>query len=83
MDILRTSILEPLEYCQKWVDVPSEQRGYRKACITALAKATGLSETTIANWGKDYEKRPDNIVHSLSMADKLNRIRQIVSELDL
>ncbi|WP_319422699.1 hypothetical protein [Pleurocapsa sp. FMAR1] len=60
--------------------MPPEQRGYRKACIEQLAKATGLSETTIANWGKDFEKRPDYIVHTLSIANKLNRIRQIIDE---
>lgn len=80
---MRTSILEPIEYCQKWVNLPPEQRGYRKMCVTALAKATGLSETTIANWGKDFEKRPDYVVHSLKMADTLNQIRQIVLQLDL
>ena len=72
--------MEPLDYCRAWIKIPPQQRGYRKACIELLAKATGLSETTIANWGKDFEKRPDYVTHSLLMADKLNRIRQIIDE---
>ena len=72
--------MEPLDYCRVWVELPQGQRGYRKACIELLAASTGLSETTIANWGKDFEKRPDYVTHSLSMADKLNRIRQIIDE---
>ncbi len=70
--------MEPNQYCQKWVLISPHERGYRKACLTALAQATGLSERTIANWGKQFEKRPDYIVHVLGMADQLNQIRKIV-----
>lgn len=79
----RAIILEPLEYCRAWVELAPDQRGYRKACIELLAKATGLSENTIANWGKDFEKRPEHITHSLSMADRLKRIKQILGEFEL
>ncbi|NEO28068.1 MAG: hypothetical protein F6K03_14595 [Kamptonema sp. SIO4C4] len=73
-----TENLEPLDYCRKWVRLAPEERGYRKACVDALAEATGLSPRTIENWGKSFEKRPDHITHSLYMADKLNQIQQIV-----
>ena len=75
--------MEPLEYCRAWVELPPHQRGYRKACIELLVKATGLSEATVANWGKNFEKRPDYVTHSLSMADKLKRIEQILNESEL
>ncbi|MEH2454409.1 hypothetical protein [Nostoc sp.] len=70
--------LEPLEYCKRWVDVPPDERGYRKACLAALAEATGLSERTIGNWGQNFERRPNYVVHILRMADMLNQIRKIV-----
>ncbi|MDJ0577719.1 MAG: hypothetical protein QNJ65_21490 [Xenococcaceae cyanobacterium MO_234.B1] len=75
-------ILEPLEYCRKWVDMSPEARGYRKVCINALSKATGLSERTIGNWGKDFSKRPDYVIHTLDMANKLKQIREIVLSWD-
>ncbi len=40
-----------MEYCKRWVDMSPDDRGYRKACIAALAEATGLSPRTIGNWG--------------------------------
>ena len=55
-----------------------EERGYRKACITALAEATGLSPRTIGNWGSNFEKRPNYAAHILRMADMLNEIKNIV-----
>lgn len=83
IDALRDLPLEPLEYCQKWVELSPEERGYRKACVEALAQATGLSPRTIENWGKSFEKRPDHITHSLRMADTLNQIRKLVLPPDL
>ena len=70
--------MEPLEYCRKWVEMSPEERGYRKACITALAEATGLSPRTIGNWGSNFEKRPNYEAHILRMADMLNEIKNIV-----
>nr|WP_237087597.1 hypothetical protein [Nostoc sp. PCC 7120 = FACHB-418] len=70
--------MEPLEYCQRWVELSSEERGYRKACIAALAEATGLSERTIGNWGQNFDRRPNYVTHILRMADMLNQIRKIV-----
>ena len=70
--------MEPLEYCFRWVDMPPDERGYRKACIAALAEATGLSPRTIGNWGQNFERRPAYVLHLLRMADKLNQIKKIV-----
>ncbi|WP_066425705.1 hypothetical protein [Anabaena sp. 4-3] len=78
IDALSDLPLEPLEYCQRWVEMPPDERGYRKACIAALAEATGLSERTIGNWGQNFERRPNYVVHILRMADMLNQIRKIV-----
>jgi len=60
------------------VEVSPEERGYRKACIAALAEATGLSPRTINDWGSNFERRPDHVLHVLKMADMLNQIRKIV-----
>ena len=70
--------MEPLEYCRKWVDMSPDERGYRKACIAALAEATGLSERTIGNWGTNFERRPNYVAHILHMANALNQIKKIV-----
>jgi hypothetical protein len=78
IDALSDLPLEPLKYCQRWVEMPPDERGYRKACIAALAEATGLSERTIGNWGQNFERRPNYVVHILRMADMLNQIRKIV-----
>jgi hypothetical protein len=78
IDVLSREPLEPLEYCQRWVQVPPEERGYRKACIASLAEATGLSPRTINDWGANFERRPDHVLHVLRMADMLNQIRKIV-----
>jgi hypothetical protein len=78
IDVLSRLPLEPLEYCQRWLEVPPDERGYRKACIAALAEATGLSPRTINDWGPNFERRPDNVLHVLRMADMLNQIRKIV-----
>jgi hypothetical protein len=77
-DVLSRQPLEPLEYCQRWVEIPPEERGYRKACIAALAEATALSPRTINDWGANFERRPDHVLHVLRMADMLNQIRKIV-----
>ena len=78
IDALSDLPLEPLEYCQRWVEMPPDERGYRKACVASLAEATGLSERTIGNWGQNFERRPNYVVHILRMADMLNQIRKIV-----
>ncbi|MEO1560638.1 MAG: hypothetical protein AAFS12_13745 [Cyanobacteria bacterium J06632_19] len=54
IDALNILTLEPLEYCRKWVEMSPDERGYRKACIAALAEATGLSPRTIGNWGSNF-----------------------------
>ncbi|MGB3641342.1 MAG: hypothetical protein WBA39_27760 [Rivularia sp. (in: cyanobacteria)] len=78
IDALNELTLEPLEYCRKWVEMSPDERGYRKACIAALAEATGLSPRTIGNWGSNFEKRPNYATHILRMADMLNEIKKIV-----
>lgn len=74
--------MTPWEYCQKWVELSSEQRGFRKACVNALAEATGLSPRTIGNWGKKFEKHPDHVLKTLSLANRLNQIEKIISQSD-
>lgn len=78
IDALNEKPLEPIEYCSKWVEMSPDERGYRKACIAALAEATGLSPRTIGNWGSNFEKRPNYAAHILRMADMLNEIKKIV-----
>ncbi|MEM9925931.1 MAG: hypothetical protein AAF915_19630 [Cyanobacteria bacterium P01_D01_bin.50] len=78
IDALNELPLEPLEYCRKWVEMSPDERGYRKACIAALAEATGLSPRTTGNWGSNFEKRPNYAAHILRMADMLNEIKNIV-----
>ncbi|WP_323374478.1 hypothetical protein [Nostoc commune] len=51
IDVLSRLPLEPLEYCQRWVEVSPDERGYRKACVAALAEATALSPRPINDWG--------------------------------
>jgi hypothetical protein len=78
IDALNRLPLEPMEYCQRWVEVSPDERGYRKACVAALAEATALSPRTINDWGTNFERRPDYVLHVLRMADMLNQIRKIV-----
>lgn len=75
-------MLEPSEYCRRWVETPDEW-GYRKACVSALAKATGLSERTVNNWGTNFDRRPKYVLHVLKLADQLNQIKKIVADHDL
>ncbi|MBD2003852.1 MULTISPECIES: hypothetical protein [Cyanophyceae] len=82
IDALSNLPLEPLEYCRRWVEMSSDERGYRKACITALAEATALSSRTIGNWGQNFERRPNYVLHILRMADMLNQIRKIILPAD-
>ena len=71
--------LEPNEFCQKWLEHPKPgEWGYRKACVTLLAEATGLSERTIENWGKDFDRRPDYIITILNKDDALREIQKIL-----
>lgn len=78
IDALSNLPLEPLDYCKRWVEMSPDDRGYRKACIASLAEATGLSERTIGNWGENFQRRPQYVLHILRMADMLNQIRKIV-----
>ncbi|MGB3205210.1 MAG: hypothetical protein WBB28_09495 [Crinalium sp.] len=82
VDAIAALPLEPLEYCQKWVKTPHRERGARKHYISALAKATGLSPETIKNWGANFEKRPDYVLHTLRQADVINQIRKLTLPFD-
>lgn len=75
-------LLEPSEYCKRWVQASSDEWGYRKACVTALAEATGLSERTINNWGSSFERHPKYVLHLLKMANKLNQIKKVILDDD-
>lgn len=78
IDEIRVLPLEPIEFCQRWVDRPADERGYYTACVKALAQATGLSERTVQGWGKDFAKRPDYVLHILRKEDIINQIRKLV-----
>ncbi|MDZ8086022.1 MULTISPECIES: hypothetical protein [Nostoc] len=77
IDAIRQLPLEPMEYCRRWVDI-DPARGYRKACINALAQATGLSPHTIKDWGTNFDRRPHYIPFLLRQADLLNQFKQLV-----
>ena len=74
--------LEPSEYCKSWVELSPDDWGYRKACISALAEATGLSKRTVNNWGPSFERRPNYVLHILKLANKLNQIKEIIIDPD-
>lgn len=76
---MRQLPLEPMEYCRRWVpDDPN--RNDRKACIHAIAAATGLSPKTIKDWGHDFCRRPRYVLHLLRQADLINQIRKLAAE---
>ena len=80
---MRRLLLEPEEYCRRWVPVhqgkhPGE-RGYRAACVRELAKVAGIKESTIdINWGANFEKRPNYMPRLLRMADVINQLKQVL-----
>jgi len=78
VDEIRVLPLEPSEFCKRWVDMPADERGYYKACVKALAQATGLSERTVQGWGKNFGNRPDYVLNILRKEDILNQIRKLV-----
>jgi hypothetical protein len=69
--------LEPIDYCHRWVE-QNPVKGYRKSCINALARATGLSPETIKDWGKNFTRRPQYIPYLLRQVDLLNQFKQLV-----
>jgi hypothetical protein len=77
IDTIRQLPLEPIEYCHRWVDT-DPSRGYRKACINTLAKATGLSPHTIKDWGRNFDRRPHYVPFLLRQADLLKQFNQLV-----
>ncbi len=68
--------LEPIDYCTRWVK-NNPNKGYRKSCINALAKATGLSLQTIKNWGSNFARRPQNLPYVLRHFDLLNQFIEL------
>lgn len=79
IDQLRHIPLEPMEYCQRWVK-PDPNRNYRKACIHAIAEATGLSTQTVKDWGKNFYRRPRYVLRLLRYADLINQLREQVKD---
>lgn len=82
IDVLQKIPLNPKEYCDRWVEVPKDERGYYKACVTELAKATGLSRRTIEGWGPNFEKCPESAKVTLRYKDMLNQIKAVMSTAD-
>ena len=84
IDVLKKRPLEPSDFCQKWVkSIAPGERGYYKACVKAIAEATGLSERTIEGWGSDFKGRPDSVLVTLKKEDTINQIRVLVKVDDL
>ncbi|MBD1836621.1 MULTISPECIES: hypothetical protein [unclassified Coleofasciculus] len=77
IEALRRIPLEPIDYCNRWVPL-NPNKGYRKSCINALTKATGLSSQTVKNWGFNFTRRPQNLPHLLRQLDLLNQFLQLV-----
>ena len=74
--------MEPSEFCRKWVtSLKPDNWGYRQACIQVLTEATGLSESTINSWGKNFERRPDHILHILDKDDFIRRFEKPVPKI--
>jgi hypothetical protein len=78
IDTLRQLPLEPMEYCRRWVSRDSS-KNYRKACINAIAQATGLSPKTVKDWGPNFRRRPKYVARLLRQADLINQFKQLVS----
>ena len=80
--IKQSKTVTPKEYCEKWVPYKTgmqpSKRGYISACVRELAEVLGYAEITIRKWGKDFVDHPDNVKLSLSNADKLNAIDEIL-----
>lgn len=70
--------MEPLEYCEKYVENPKPgERGYRAACVRSLTEATfgAYSNQTIdKNWGAQFERRPEAVVRILQIAHTINSV---------
>ncbi len=77
IDTLQKMPLEPSEYCRRWVPAVSG-KGYRKVCINALAEVTGLSPSTVKDWGPNFERRPKYVPRLLRQADLLNQFKELV-----
>lgn len=76
IDTLQKMPLEPSEYCRRWVPMGSG-KGYRKVCINALAEVTGLSRSTVKDWGSNFERRSKYVPRLLRQADLLNQFKQL------
>jgi hypothetical protein len=76
--------MEPSEFCKKWVTSPKPgEWGYYKACVTELAKTTGLSPRTIESWGPEFKGRPESVLVTLRKEDIIRQIRKLVEPEDL
>lgn len=77
IEALRKIPLEPIDYCNRWVPL-NPNKGYRKSCINALTKASGLSSQTVKNWGRNFSRRPQNLPYVLRHLDLLNQVIELV-----
>jgi len=69
--------LEPSDFCRHWIKSPKPNEWrYRQACIKLLAEATGLTENTVSNWGKDFQNRPSYILNILEKDHIIRLIQQ-------
>ena len=82
--IFKDNYVSPSDYCEKWVTkisgYRSDARGYRSACVRELMRVTGLAESTIREWGKDYSKFNENpsksVLAALKWADQINSVKE-------
>lgn len=83
--LLRTTSMEPIEYCSIYVKSPQpHERGYRAACIRVLTQATlgAYSQQSIdKNWGASFEKRPENVPQVLDIAHAINNMHMTLEQI--
>jgi hypothetical protein len=65
----------PKEYCEKWLPIlygiDLSERGSKKVAIAELSRVLKIPESTIRNWGSDFERAPVTVHTTLSYADLL------------
>lgn len=81
-NILSLPCMLPSEFCDQYVTLPKEERGYRKTCIEVLAKACNLPEETVKNWwdkeNRNFNKCPDYAKELLKKESALRQMEDII-----
>lgn len=81
-NVLSLPYMLPSEFCDQYVTLPKEERGYRKACIEALATACNLPAETVKNWwdkdNRNFDKCPDYAKELLKKESALRQMEQII-----